>query len=77
MPKHNHNDIIYHRVLALAAMLQCTHLVIGIARKGVADAVEIETCISSILIPSADTPEHMYGGVAMLRTGLITLSRLL
>lgn len=77
MLKHNHNDIIYHRVLALAAMQQCSHLVIGIARKGMADAVEIETCISSILIFSANMPEKMYGGVAKLRTGLVTLSRLL
>jgi len=77
MPKHNPKDIIYHRVLALAAMVQCAHLVIGIARKGVADAVEIETCISSILIPSGHAPEQMYGGIAKLRTGLVTLSRLL
>lgn len=77
MPKHNHNDIMYHRTLALAAMMQCTHLVIGIARKGVADAVEIETCISSIFTASGNTPEQMYGDKSKLRTGLVMLSRLL
>jgi len=75
-PKNNHN-ILHDRVVALAAMVQCAHLVSGIARKGVADAVEIETCISSIFAPSASTPEQMYGGIAKLRTGLVTLSRLL
>ncbi len=77
MPQHNHHDALYHRVLALAAMVQCAHLVSGIARRGVADAVEIETCISSIFSPSGTTPEPMYGGIEKLRTGLIMLSRLL
>jgi len=80
MPQHNHknsNNILHHRVLALAAMVQCAHLVSGIARKGVADAVEIETCISSIFASSGNTPEQMYGDIAKLRTGLVTLSRLL
>ncbi|MDQ6960742.1 MAG: high frequency lysogenization protein HflD [Mariprofundaceae bacterium] len=84
MPQHNHkqhrsrnNNILHDRVLALAAMMQCAHLVSGIARKGVADAVEIETCISSIFASSGDTPEQMYGDIAKLRTGLVTLSRLL
>jgi len=77
MPHHKQNDILYHRVLALAAMVQCAHLVSGIARRGVADAVEIETCISSIFAPSGDTPEKMYGDITKLRTGLVTLSRLL
>jgi len=80
MPQYSHknsNNILHHRVLALAAMVQCAHLVSGIARKGVADAVEIETCISSIFASSGDTPEQMYGDIAKLRTGLVTLSRLL
>jgi len=80
MPQHNSknkHDILQNRVLALAAMVQCAQLVSGIARKGVADAVEIETCISSIFAPSTSVPEHMYGGIAKLRTGLITLSHLL
>jgi len=49
----------------------------GIARKGIADTAEIETCISSIFASSGSTPEQMYGGTEKLRTGLITLSRLL
>ncbi len=80
MPQHSHknsNNILHHRVLALAAMVQCAHLVSGIARKGVADAVEIETCISSIFASSGNTPEQIYGDIAKLRTGLVTLSRLL
>ncbi len=77
MLHHHQHDILYHRVLALAAMVQCTHLVSGIARKGVADVAEIETCISSILVPSGDTAEEIYGGIEKLRAGLITLSRLL
>jgi len=75
-PKNNHN-ILHDRVLALAAMVQCAHIVGGIARRGIADAVEIETCISSIFASSGSTPEQIYGGIAKLRTGLITLSRLL
>jgi len=77
MPQHNLNDAIYHRVLALAAMVQCAHLVSGIARKGLADAGEIETCISSIFASSGNTSEQMYGDKAKLRTGLVMLSRLL
>jgi len=64
-------------VVALAAMMQCAHLVSGIARKGVADAIEIESCISSIFVSSDNTTEQMYGGIAKLRTGLVILSRLL
>jgi len=84
MPQHNHkqhgsknDNVLYDRVLALAAMVQCAHLVSGIARRGVADAVEIETCISSIFAPSGNRPEQIYGDIKKLRTGLITLSRLL
>jgi len=80
MPQHSHknsNNILHDRVLTLAAMVQCAHLVSGIARKGVADAVEIETCISSIFASSGKTPEQIYGDIAKLRTGLLTLSRLL
>jgi len=80
MPQHSHkdsNNILHHQVLALATMAQCAHLVSGIARKGVADTVEIETCISSIFASSGNTPEQMYGDIAKLRTGLVTLSRLL
>jgi len=77
MLHHQQHDILYHRVIALAVMAQCAHLVSGIARKGAGDAVEIETCISGILAPSGNTPEQTYGDIAKLRTGLITLSRLL
>lgn len=77
MPHHKQNDFLYHRVLALAVMVQCAHLVSGIARKGVADAVEIETCISGIFASPGDTPGRMYGDIAKLRTGLVMLSRLL
>ncbi len=66
-----------NRVVALAAMVQCAHLVQGIARKGKADSGEIETCISSLFASAGSTPEHLYGGLPKVRTGLFLLSRLL
>jgi len=66
-----------NRVLALAAMVQCTCLVQGIARKGVADALEIEACLASIFAPAGSSADEMYGGPSRLRTGLIMLGQVL
>jgi len=84
MPQHNHESHatphfypLRQRLLAMAAMVQAAHLVQGIARKGQADAMEIETCVSSIFSSPGKTPEQMYGGVRKLRTGLILFSRFL
>jgi len=69
-----------NRVLALAAMVQAAHLVQGIARKGIADEVELECAINSILAePDGEGihADHLYQGPRKLRTGLILLQRLL
>jgi len=84
MPQPNHESRtaphlhpLRQRLLAMAAMVQAAHLVQGIARKGQADAVEIETCVSGIFSSSGKTPEQIYGDVRKLRTGLILFSRFL
>jgi len=69
-----------NRVLALAAMVQASHLVQGLARKGLADSGELECAIDSILAsPGTETIHagHLYPSPQRLRTGLILLQRLL
>jgi len=69
-----------NRVLALAAMVQASHLVQGIARKGLADSSELECAIDSILTsPGSESIHagHLYPNPQRLRTGLIFLQRLL
>ena len=47
-----------NRVLALAAMVQASHLVQGIARKGLADSAELECAIDSILASPGNETIH-------------------
>lgn len=65
------------RILALAAMVQVAYLVQGIARRGTADAIEIETCIGSLFADSRNSVEESFGGAEKLRTGIIVLASLL
>ncbi len=65
-----------NRIVALAAMTQCAHLVRGIARKGGADAGEIRTVVGSLFVHGLDA-ERAYGGLTGVRTGLFLFSRLL
>ena len=70
MPHHPHRE----RVLALAAMLQCAHLVQGIARKGNADAGEIRHGLRAIL---NEKDEHLLLAPEKLRNGLILVQDIL
>lgn len=79
-----HSSQAYHplrnRVLALAAMVQAAYLVQGIARRGKADAVEVECAIDSILAtPGSERihADHLYQQPKRLRTGLILMQGLL
>lgn len=70
MPQTDHD-----RVIALAAAMQATDLVRGIARRGQAHPDDIETCLSSLLQIDAPSSADIYGGIPRLRTGLRLLEQ--
>jgi high frequency lysogenization protein len=63
------------RVIALAGMMQATELVRGIARRGRANAEEVETCLTSLVQIDAASSAAIYGGVDRLRSGLHLLEQ--
>jgi high frequency lysogenization protein len=63
------------RVIALAGMMQATELVRGIARRGRANAEEVETCLTSLVQIDAASSAAIYGGVDRLRSGLRLLEQ--
>ncbi|MDQ6972407.1 MAG: high frequency lysogenization protein HflD [Mariprofundaceae bacterium] len=74
------NHPLRNRVLALAAMVQAAQLVQAIARKGMADSGEMQTCLGSILARPGKDGIHaglLYESPQSLRTGLIFIQHLL
>lgn len=61
------------RTIALAALFQCVEAVIQIATRGSIDNETFQSCIKSLLMDDADSPEALYGGVGQLHTGLRVL----
>jgi len=80
MSQSSHHNTIRQRAIALAAMTQAVYLVDGIARKGISDADDCQTMISSLFAdlsrPDMDALQ-LYGGTAKLQTGLRICSSLL
>jgi high frequency lysogenization protein len=70
MPQTDHD-----RVIALAGMMQAIDLVRGIARRGQANADDMETCLASLLQIDAASSAAIYGGLARLRAGLRLLEQ--
>lgn len=64
-----------NQTIALAGLSQSVQLVRGIARTGVADAEDLETCVASLFKINADNVPDVYGGLRNLRTGLAVLER--
>jgi len=75
-----HHSIISQRATALAAMTQAVYLVDSIARKGMADADDCRTMMTSLFSDQAQ-PDHdvaqLYDGIANLHTGLRICSSML
>jgi high frequency lysogenization protein len=64
-----------HQTIALAGLSQSVQLVRNIARRGTADADDLETCIASLLKINADSVAEVYGGLRNLQSGLILLEQ--
>jgi len=64
-----------HQTIALAGLSQSVQLVHDIARTGVADAYDLETCLASLLRINAESVAEVYGGLKNLKTGLTLLER--
>ena len=60
----------HDRVIALAALLQASSLVQGIAQTGQVDPDAFAACVVSLLKIDADSSEAVYGGMSNLRLGL-------
>ncbi len=60
----------HDRVIALAALLQASSLVRGIAQTGQVDPDAFAACVVSLLKIDADSSEAVYGGMSNLRLGL-------
>ncbi len=58
------------RTLALAGVFQAAILVQSVARRGMADLADLETCLYSIFQVEPSSVEAVYGEVQKLRTGL-------
>ena len=64
-----------HQTIALAGLSQSVYLVRNIARRGVADADDLEVCIGSLLKINAEGVAEVYGGLRNLKAGLALLER--
>lgn len=62
------------RTVALAAVMQVTHLVHNIATKGQIDETAITPLLQSLLITDADSTDAVYGGISNLKMGLAQLN---
>lgn len=62
-----------NRTIALAALFQCVEGVTQIATRGAVDSEILNSCVNSILVENANSPEALYGEVGKLRTGLRVL----
>ncbi len=62
-----------NRTIALAALFQCVEGVTQIATRGAVDSEVLNSCVNSILVENANSPEALYGDVGKLRTGLRVL----
>jgi high frequency lysogenization protein len=58
------------QTLALAGMFQAVSLVDQVARRGMLDQGQFETCIRSLFTFAPDTTEDVYGSSSELRPGL-------
>ncbi len=65
----------YDRAIALAGVLQAADLVRHIARRGQANAEEIDTCLASLLKINAASSIDIYGDLGQLRAGLHLLEK--
>ena len=65
----------YDRAIALAGVLQAADLVRHIARRGQANAEEIDTCLASLLKIDAASSIDIYGDLGQLRSGLHLLEK--
>lgn len=63
------------RAIALAGVLQAADLVRGIARRGQANPMDVETCLNSLIKIDAASSDDVYDGVLRLRTGLQLLEQ--
>lgn len=68
---------IQQRALALAGVLQATHLVDQVARSGQMDVAAFNTVIRSLFVFNPKSAEDVYGGVIGLKPGLQLLRDLL
>ncbi|MBD2859245.1 high frequency lysogenization protein HflD [Spongiibacter sp. KMU-158] len=71
------NAALRQQTLALAAIVQSTHLVDQIARTGQADPAALEASLESLFITDAENPEQAFNGVSNLAFGLRSLRDLL
>ncbi|MBL8251686.1 MAG: high frequency lysogenization protein HflD [Candidatus Competibacter sp.] len=70
MPQTDHD-----RTIALAGLLQAVELVRAIARRGHANAEDVDTCLGSLLKIDAPSSSAIYGGSHRLRAGLRLLEQ--
>jgi high frequency lysogenization protein len=63
------------RAIALAGVLQAADLVRGIARRGQANPMDVETCLNSLIKIDAASSDDVYDGILRLRTGLQLLEQ--
>lgn len=67
----------HNQALALAGILQATHLVDTVAHTGQIDPAAFNSIILSLFAFDAETPEAVYGGRVNLRLGLSVLRDIL
>lgn len=70
MPQTDHD-----RAIALAGVLQAADLVRGIARRGQANAEDVDTCLASLIKIDAPSSIAVFGDLQRLRTGLRLLEQ--
>lgn len=64
-----------YRNIALAAVVQCAHLVNALALNGRADEAQIKACIDPLLVTDPDTLADVYPDVSRFSTGLSILQK--